>query len=527
MIKFNNFLNNNYFFVSAIIISSFFFTYYSGLRGIFPIDSFLIFDGGVKILNGIYPFKDYWTISGPILDLLQSIIFDIFNVSWLSYILHAALVNTFLSLLSYYFFISFGLKKVSSFTYSIGISILAYPSVGSPFMDHHATIFSLSSMIILILAFKKNTNLYWFLSPLLLGVSFFSKQIPSAFLILLFLFLIFFYLKINKFKNLSNLVYFIFGLIFFFLALSTLVFIYNIPPNNILTQYFLYPLGIGDMRTNSLNLDFKNLILQFKFIYISLIPLFVAGFSLIIIKKKTLQNKIDILIFFAVAASTLIFIFTQLITKNQILIFFLIPFVLAISHYFTISNHTNKFIKKYKKIIKYILILILITTVFKYHVRFNVEKKFMELSDVNINVGVPGDTLDSSLKGLMWVTPQFANNPNLEISLLKDVKDKIILDKRRKIILSDYQILPHLTKTKQFAPNKWFDNLSVPDKKNDYFDVYKNFFKKKLEEQRIEVIYIVGDKKKQYIENIFVNPSCYSENKINQITKEIYIKNCY
>ena len=90
------------------------------------------------------------------------------------------------------------------------------------------------------------------------------------------------------------------------------------------------------MRTNSLNLDFKNLILQFKFIYISLIPLFVAGFPLIIIKKKTLENKIDILIFFAVAALTLIFIYTQLITKNQILIFFIIPFVLAISlfHYF-------------------------------------------------------------------------------------------------------------------------------------------------------------------------------------------------
>ena len=153
---------------------------------------------------------------------------------------------------------------------------------------------------------------------------------------------------------------------------------------------------------------------------------------------------------------------------------------MAISHYFTISNKINKFIKKYKKIIRYILILILITSVFKYHVRFNVEKKFMELSNVNINVGVPGDTLDSSLKGLMWVTPQFADNPNLEISLLKDAKDKIILDKRRKIILSDYQILPYLTKTKQFAPNKWFDNLSVPDKTNNYFDIYK-FIKKRTE----------------------------------------------
>ena len=51
---------------------------------------------------------------------------------------------------------------------------------------------------------------------------------------------------------------------------------------------------------------------------------------------------------------------------------------------------------------------------------------------MNINVGVPGDTLDSSLKGLMWVTPQFADNPNLEISLLKDAKIKLFWIKEEK-----------------------------------------------------------------------------------------------
>ena len=68
-----------------------------------------------------------------------------------------------------------------------------------------------------------------------------------------------------------------------------------------------------------------------------------------------------------------------------------------------------------------------------------------------------------------------ADNPNLEISLLKDAKIKLFWIRRKNNII-DYQILPYLTKTKQFAPNKWFDNLSVPDKTNNYFDIYKTFY---------------------------------------------------
>ena len=36
-----------------------------------------------------------------------------------------------------------GLNKNFSLLYSLSIAILGYPSVGTPFMDHHATILSL------------------------------------------------------------------------------------------------------------------------------------------------------------------------------------------------------------------------------------------------------------------------------------------------------------------------------------------------------------------------------------------------
>ena len=169
--------NSTILYLSLIILLSLTFTFYSGYRGIFPIDSFLIFDAGFKILNGYQPFKDYWSITGPFLDYFQYLFFKMFGVNWTSYVLHAGTINIILSLATFYFFLNIGLKKIHSCIYSISIAILGYPSVGTPFMDHHATIFSLLSLMTLILALKKDYYYYWFSLPLLLGFSFFSNAV--------------------------------------------------------------------------------------------------------------------------------------------------------------------------------------------------------------------------------------------------------------------------------------------------------------------------------------------------------------
>ena len=60
----------------AIIFLALFSTLFNqfyGYIGILPIDSFLIFNSGFDLLNGYYPFKDYWTIKEPFIDLIQAI----------------------------------------------------------------------------------------------------------------------------------------------------------------------------------------------------------------------------------------------------------------------------------------------------------------------------------------------------------------------------------------------------------------------------------------------------------------------
>ena len=517
MNKIKIFLSNNYLYLFLIITISLSLTYYTGFRGVFPIDSFLIFNSGYNVTNNIHPFKDYWSITGPALDYLQAIFFLILGVNWHSYVFHAAIINTLFSITIFYLFKSFNLNQFFSTIFALSVGILAYPSIGTPFVDHHATILCTLSISFAILGFRKNNSKLWFISSLLIVLAFFSKQVPSAY-ILIFLILILFirYFFIHKDKS---ALYFFSGLLIGLLLFFIISLLFKIPLKNFLIQYILYPLSIGESRFDNLNIDLKNTIFQFKYIYLTLLPLFITLFAL---KKKKLQkkHKHDLLIVFIILCKVSIFIYSQLLTKNQVLIFYLIPWCLGFSYYF-LSKYYNKSYNNY------IVIFFLVIATVKYHVRFNVEKKFMELSTANFDISINGSYLDESLKDLNWISPRFITNPSLELSLLKQTKSVIEKDGKNKIIITNYQILPMITKNFNFAPNKWFDDLSEPGKKNEYFETYQNFFYDSLKTQNIKNIYLVGGEKKLIaFKKIFDKKDCLILKKINQITTKIIIESC-
>ena len=55
-----------------LVFFSFFINYWTGSRGVFPVDSFLHFDSAARILNNELPIRDYWIMSGLFVDYLQS-----------------------------------------------------------------------------------------------------------------------------------------------------------------------------------------------------------------------------------------------------------------------------------------------------------------------------------------------------------------------------------------------------------------------------------------------------------------------
>lgn len=494
---------------------------YFAYRGVFPIDSFLIFDSAYNIISGKHPFKDYWLITGPLLDYIQSLFFLIFGINWFGYALHASVLNMVLTLFSFYFFSKIGLRSSFAFIYSLGVAVLAYPSIGTPFADHHATIFSVMALYSLFIGILFEKNLFWFLTPLFLIFSFFSKQIPSAYLLILFIITISFYFSFEKNSIRQNLLYLLVGCFFSFLLILIPFFINGIPFKNFLIQYVYYPFSLGELRTHELNIDFKNLISQFKFIYFSSIPILLGVLFLIKIKEKSLIQKKELIVSIIFLISIVIFIYYQLMTLNQVLIFFLIPILSAFSHAYV----TKYFNKKY---IIYFILLIFIFSTLKYHIRFNHNKKFMELANANFDLAIDAGQLDNRFKGLKWITPHYINKPSDEINLLIDTKNILSAIKEKKIIITDYQFFSSILKNQFASPNKWYDKLSIPNKKNKYYHEHKNFFLEKIKDNEIKYLYFIGsDINKIYFFVEFIDENeCLVSNQFNELLIEFDISNC-
>ena len=212
-------VKKNYY-IFLLILFSAAINQYFGNRGVFPVDSFAFFDTGFRVLNNQFPFKDYWVVSGPFIDFFQSILFFIFGVNWQSYVLHASILNAALTVATFIFLKEFRLKESACFFYSICLAILAYPTSGTPFVDHHSAFFSILTIYFLILGIKKNDKKYWYSLPFLFGFAFLSKQVPAFYFLISILIILVLYFFNNK-KNLAWIKYLIsssivFILLFFF-----------------------------------------------------------------------------------------------------------------------------------------------------------------------------------------------------------------------------------------------------------------------------------------------------------------------
>ena len=101
------------FYFIILLVFSISFNQYYGYIGITPIDSFLIFNSGYDTMNGYFPFKDYYTTTGPLLNVVQALFFKIFGVSWFSFVLHASVINFIITIATFYTLIKFKLNIIT------------------------------------------------------------------------------------------------------------------------------------------------------------------------------------------------------------------------------------------------------------------------------------------------------------------------------------------------------------------------------------------------------------------------------
>ena len=511
--------NINFIYLFFVLLISFLANQYYAYLGVFPIDTFLIFNSGYDLLNGVLPFKDVWTIKGPFIDLVQAIFFKIFGVSWFSYSSHASLFNSIFALSTFWTLKKFELDLKYCFLYSILASLLMYPTYGIPFSDHHVSILSLLSMYSFLLAIKTKESFYWAFIPILLFLAFFSKQVPASYFLILISLISIFYFYFNF--NLKNIFLIIVSSLTIVTVFFSIVFIAKIPISSIIEQYFLFPISLGETRTEWVfPLEFKRVVWRHKLIYISLaIPIY------ILIKNFKSSNKIfqnENFIILTLIGTLTIFVFHQLMTINGLFIFFLIPIFCGFSHCFS-----KKYFKTNNLIIYFLVSLSFISTIY-YQEKYISKRDTLLLRNVDLSKAVDAGMIDPKLKKLKWITNFYPDNPKEEISNLLEVLNILKKDKRNKMLVTDYQFITVILSMEDYAVSRfWWGHHGYPDKNNKYFNVWKKFLISKIKENNIEVIYtIVPMAGEQDILINTINNNCYSMRKIKNYLNLQVLKSC-
>ena len=504
--------------IFVLVVISLLSNQYYANKGSFPIESFAHYDISQRILNGDVPFRDYWAVSGIFIDYIQSLFFIIFGNSFQIYVLHASLFNALATLIIFRFFKELSLGNSYSFFYSVCFSFLAYPNSGTLYVDHHASLICLISSVFFLMAIKTSNRKLFFIIPILIGVAFFTKPAPTVYFFIFYLIIFILYILINKKYDLIKLL--IKSSIIFLLIIFFFGFLNKISLIDFIKQYILFPTTIADNRFSEIEYSIKNLIFKFDFIYLFLTPIIFIFLKKIFDKKKFLFTE-NFFYFFLIFGLSLSLMFHQINTKNQLFILFLIPILSSFLHFQIKQLKINYS----KALISFICLICLILTT-KYHLRFNEDRKFHELQNVNFSKALDASLIHKKLSGLDWITPINPTNPEFEVKQIKNSLESIKNSNLKNMVITNYSFFSSVLNLNTNSPSRWFipNGGAYPvDKNNKFFKEYKLFLLSIIERKKIESILIISPVNKTEITR-YLNIDCLEEKKLDDITLQLKIK---
>ena len=191
----------------------------------------------------------------------------------------------------------------------------------------------------------------------------------------------------------------------------------------------------------------------------------------------------------------------------------------------------ERFKYKKKKYVNILLIFVCVFSTLKYNERFNLDRKFHELIDTNLEKGVIINFRRDFFKNLKWVTPNF-QEPNEEIEKIEKFYLLLKEDKSNKILISNYLFYSALLNTKLHSPSRTYDKISYPQKGSKYFEKYKIFFRKNIIENDIENIYIfytqeeIGDDYLKMVILDYLPKECLKQTVTSKYIRQFKIKAC-
>ena len=504
--------------------------WYFGFVAINPIDNFTNYNSGYLLLKGNIPFKDYWVTTGPLLDFLQFLIFKINGLNWGSYVLHALILNSLFTILLYFIFRKFNLEQKYSFIYSLSTGLIFYSQIGNPFVDHHSSLFSILSILFLILGINSKNSLFWFLVPIFLVLGFLSKQTPTSYLAIIIIFFTFY--NFIFFKNYKNISFAIFSSILIICFLLTLFYHLDITVESFLNQYIFFASSVGEIRLDVEGFlkpfSFSRYFLKFKLIHISYILLLIYLIKKITSDKLFFKSKEFIIISLLICTAYAL-IFHQLLTLNTKFVYFYIPILCGFTHVILKnSNFSKKFI--------FANFLVLTVSFFYYFSSYILTQKFQYFCNNNLknNVTTVKTKIIDNKFNFLWKSC-LEKNPYKEIDNLKKTFE--FLEKNSKdnyLLITDYQFLNvKLGKKNIKQINKWYHpGVSYPLKSSKYHGYYLKFLKDKIKSNKIKKIIFVypsyfGSENEIYFKEIFSNCISKEQKHLDGLINTFNIEKCF
>ena len=159
-----------------------------------------------------------------------------------------------------------------------------------------------------------------------------------------------------------------------------------------------------------------------------------------------------------------------------------------------------------------VIIAVCLFSSVKYHIRFNEERKFNELENVDISKSIDAKIINQKLKGLRWITYLSPENPKDEINDLIEAMRLFKKDKRIKMLITDYQFISPILGIYDNSPNQWHHpSVSFPIRGSKYFTYYQDYFIKKIKKEKIKTIYETSKNNKTITSLLFKEECIFSK----------------
>tara|TARA_B100000315_G_scaffold68152_1_gene62077 strand:+ start:382 stop:924 length:543 start_codon:yes stop_codon:yes gene_type:complete len=174
------------------------------------------------------------------------------------------------------------------------------------------------------------------------------------------------------------------------------------------------------------------------------------------------------------------------------------------------------------------MILIIIFTIFvtvKYHYRFNENRKFHELTNVNLEKSEQARLIDKKLTGLKWITPQYPNEPRKEIEEINQILKILKNEKNNFILLTNYSFLSAVLEINTLNLSRWyiFDGTDHPRANSEFYNDYKEIFIRRVTNNRVNLIYTIKPINSSEIYD-FIKRDCLKETKLTNFLTQYRLR---